>query len=123
MSQVLQDTESLCVHMLETLDALLGDAVGGMTVDEVKSRLHGVTKSFAQSKTKVMVRTTKGNELSLQAKAVAGELAAALNALTTTPGAAEAASQVDAFLQRLSQLEREARKVEMYWKSYEAAIT
>ncbi len=108
--------------MLETLDALPGDAVGGMTVDQVKARLYGVTKSFAQSKTKVMVRTAKGNELSLQAKAVAGELAAALTALTTT-GIAEAAPRVDVFLQCLSQLEREARKVEMYWKSYEAAIT
>lgn len=123
MSQVLQDTETLCVTMLETLDTLPGDTVGGMTVAELKTKLHGVTKSFAQSKTKVMVRTAKGNELSLQAKAVAGELAAALTELTTTPGAAVATPRVDAILQRLSQLEREARKVEMYWKSYEAAIT
>ena len=109
--------------MLETLDALPVDAVGEMAVDEVKSRLLGVTKSFAQSKTKVMVRTAKGNELSQQAKAVAGELAATLTALTTTPVGTESTPRVDAFLQRLGQLEREARKVEMYWKSYEAAIT
>jgi hypothetical protein len=119
---VLQDTETLCVQMLETLEALPGDALGGSTVAELKSRLHGVTKSFAQSKTKVMVRTAKGNELSLQAKAVAGDLAAALTALTTPEGS-EAAPRVAAFLEGLSQLEREARKVEMYWKSYEAAIT
>jgi chromosome segregation ATPase len=120
---VLQDTETLCGDMLERLDALPVDALGGAVVEELKTRLQKVKASFAQSKTKVMVRTAKGNELSLQAKAVAEELAAALTELTATLEAAEVPQRVDAVRLRLSQLEREARKVEMYWKSYEAAIT
>jgi len=123
LSVVLQDTEDLCCEMLAALDNLPADVLGVEKVGEFRARLVGVKTSVSQSKKKVMVRTEQGNELSLKAKSVALELAAALNELTKSPSAAVAKQLSEPLLLRINQLKREARKVELYWKSYEAAIT
>ena len=109
--------------MLTALDSLPVDAFGVKKMDEFKAKLGGVKTSISQSKKKVMVRTAQGTELSLKAKSVALELAAALTELTKNPTAEMAKQLIEPLLLRINQLEREARKIEMYWKSYEAAIT
>jgi hypothetical protein len=123
LSVVLQDTEDLCREMLESMDNLPVDVLGVEKVSGFKTRLVGIQTSVSQSKKKVMVRTEQGNKLSLKVKSVALELAAALNELTKSPSVAVAKQLSEPFLLRINQLEREARKIELYWKSYEAAIT
>ncbi len=120
---VLQDTEDLCREMLTALDNLPVDVLGVGKVGEFRARLVGVKTSVSQSKKKVMVRTEQGNKLSLKAKSVALELATAFSELTKSPSAAVAKQLSESLLLRINHLEKEARKVELYWKSYEAAIT
>jgi hypothetical protein len=109
--------------MLAALDNLQVDVLGVEKVGEFKAKLEGIKTSISQSKKKVMVRTEQGNELSLKAKSVAIELAAALNELKKSTNTALAKQLSEPLLLRINQLEREIRKVELYWKSYEAAIT
>jgi hypothetical protein len=123
LSVVLQDTEDLCREILATLDSLPVDILGVEKVSGFKARLVGIQTSVSQSKKKVMVRTEQGNKLSLKAKSIALELAATLNELTKRPSVAVTEQLSEPLLLRINQLERETRKIEMYWKSYEAAIT
>ena len=123
MSVVLQDTEDLCREMLAALDNLPVDVLGVEKVGELRARLVGVKTSVSQSKKKVMVRTEQGNKLSLKAKSVALELSAAFSELTKSLSANVAKQLSEPLLLRINQLEKVARKVELYWKSYEAAIT
>ena len=120
---VLQDTEELCREMLAALDNLPVDVLGVGKVGEFRARRVGVKTSVSQSKKKVMVRKEQGNKLSLKAKSVALELTTVFSELTKNPSAAVAKKLSEPLLLRINQLEKEARKVELYWKSYEAAIT
>jgi hypothetical protein len=123
VSVILQETEDVCLEMLAALEGLSADAVGVERMAEIKVKLEGVKNSVSRSKKKIMVRTEEGKALSMQVKTAALALAKDLKPLQETPNVITANTLVEPVMRRLEQLEREARKVETYWKSYEAAIT
>ncbi len=67
-----------------------------------------------------MVRTEKGKELSTNAHNVANELE---NAILQMENPSLIPELSDKVITLLTQLEKEASKIETYWKMYEAAIT
>jgi hypothetical protein len=123
VSVILQETEDVCHEMLAALDGLSADVVAAERMAEIKGKLEGVTNSVARSKKKIMVRTEEGKTLSMQVKTAALALAKDLTPLQEAPRSPTGELLVGPVMRGLEQLEREARKVETYWKSYEAAIT
>ena len=123
LSVILQETEDVCHAMLAALEGLSADVVAAERMDEIKLKLEGVKHSVSRSKKKIMVRTEEGKTLSMKVKTAALALAKDLKPLQTAPRSMPVARLAEPVMRGLAQLEKEARKVETYWKSYEAAIT
>jgi hypothetical protein len=92
-------------------------------VKDIKDRIEGVKKSVSISMKKFMVRTDKGKELSNHAKITAMELKESLDKLQKNTGSEVSENLVESLIANVDKLEKDAQKVEMYWRSYEAAIT
>ena len=92
-------------------------------VSDLKDRIDGVKKSVSVSKKKFMVRTDKGKELSNHAKKNAMELKDSLEELQKNQGSKAEENLARSVVANVDRLEKDAQKVEMYWRSYEAAIT
>jgi hypothetical protein len=92
-------------------------------VKDIKDRVEGVKKSVSISMKKFMVRTDKGKELSNHAKTTAMELKESLDKLQKNTGSEVSENLVESLIANVDKLEKDAQKVEMYWRSYEAAIT
>jgi len=123
LSVILQETEDVCLEMLDALEGLSADVVEAERMAEIKLKLEGVKNSVSRSKKKIMVRTEEGKTLSMKVKTAALALEKALKTLRKTSRSITAETVAEPMMRSLDQLEKEARKVETYWKSYEAAIT
>ena len=123
VSVILQETEDVCLEMLAALEGLSADVVEAERLAEIKVKLEGVKNSVSRSKKKIMVRTEEGKTLSMQVRTAALALAKDLKPLQETSRSIPGEMPAEPVMRRLEQLEREARKVETYWQSYEAAIT
>ena len=92
-------------------------------VNELKDRIDSVRKSVSISMKKFMVRTDKGKELSNHAKTTAIEIKESLDELEKNSDSELSKNLVESIITNVNKLEKDAQKVEMYWRSYEAAIT
>jgi len=93
------------------------------SVSDIKDRIEGVRKSVSVSKNKFMVRTDKGKELSNHAKTTAMELKDSVEELQKNQDSEASENIVNSIITNVNRLEKDAQKVDMYWRSYEAAIT
>ncbi len=121
LSVLLQDTENLCSDILQMLDNVPFEVLSN--VNELRDRIDGVRKSVSISMKKFMVRTDKGKELSNHAKTTAMEIKESLDELQKNTGSDLSRNLVESIIANVHKLEKDAQKVEMYWRSYEAAIT
>jgi len=121
LSVILQDTENLCNDTFQKFDNVSFETLDNII--DLKGRIEGVKKSVSVSKRKFMVRTEKGKELSNQAKTTAIKLRDSLDELLKNQGSEMSENHAKSVLTNLERLEKDAQKVEMYWRSYEAAIT
>ena len=121
LSVLLQDTENLCNDILQMLDNVPLEVLSD--VNDLKGRIDGVRKSVSISMKKFMVRTDKGKELSNHAKTTAIEIKESLDELRKNTGSDLSKNMVESVIANVNKLEKDAQKVEMYWRSYEAAIT
>ena len=120
LSVILQNTEEICRRIQTLIKTLNPTDLNAKSYDIITSKIIPIIASVSRSKKKIMVRTEKGKELSLDAQNVAGELENAIKEIQKS--SVDTASQ-DAAAALITQLEKEVSKVETYWKSYEAAIT
>ena len=121
LSVLLQDTENLCNDILQILDNIPFEVLSN--VKDLKEKIDGVRKSVSISMKKFMVRTDKGKELSNHAKTTAMEIKESLDELQKNTGSELSKNLVEFIITNVNKLEKDAQKVEMYWRSYEAAIT
>ncbi len=121
MSVLLQDTENLCNEIFQVLENVSFEALDNLS--ELKDRIKAIKKSVSVSKNKFMVRTDKGKELSNLAKTTAMELKNSLKELQKNKESEVSEELVKSVIDNLNRLEKDAQKVDMYWRSYEAAIT
>ncbi len=121
LSLLLQDTGNLCSDILQMLDNVPFEVLSN--VNDLKDRIDGVRKSVSISMKKFMVRTDKGKELSNHAKTTAMEIKESLDKLQKNTGSDLSRNLVESIVANVHKLEKDAQKVEMYWRSYEAAIT
>jgi len=121
LSVLLQDTENLCNDILQILDNFSYEVLSN--VNDVKDRIDGVRKSVSISMNKFMVRTDKGKELSNHAKKTAMEIKESLDELQKNTSSELSKNLEESIIAKVNKLEKDAQKVEMYWRSYEAAIT
>jgi hypothetical protein len=121
LSVILQDTENLCNDIFQKFDNIPYETLDN--ISDLKDRIEGVKKSVSVSKKKFMVRTEKGKELSNHAKTTAMEIRDSLDELLKNQGSETSEKHAKSVLTNLERLEKDAQKVEMYWRSYEAAIT
>ena len=92
-------------------------------VNDLKDRIDSVRKSVSISMKKFMVRTDKGKELSNYAKTTAIEIKESLDELQKNSDSEVFEKLIESIISNVNKLEKDAQKVEMYWRSYEAAIT
>lgn len=120
LSVILQNTEEICRRIQTIVETMDPTDIDLKSYELIKNKITAVIASVSRSKKKIMVRTEKGKELSATSQKVASELEIMITEIqksrvgTTSQEAATAL---------ITQLEKEVRKVETYWKSYEAAIT
>jgi len=121
LSVLLQDTENLCNEIYQILENVSFKSLDN--INDLKDRIEAVKKSVSVSKNKFMVRTDKGKELSNHAKTTAMELKDSLNELQKNQESEASKELVKSVISNVNRLEKDAQKVDMHWRSYEAAIT
>jgi hypothetical protein len=120
LSVILQNTEEICRRIQTIVETMDPTDIDLKSYELIKSKITAVIASVSRSKKKIMVRTEKGKELSATSQKVASELEIMI---TEIQKSRVGTTSQDAATALITQLEKEVRKVETYWKSYEAAIT
>jgi len=117
MADPLSEAENICLRILAAPGKF-----GGFPSDakeDIERRLQDVATIVAKSKKKIMVRSPEGQKLSADILRDATALQAVVANLSAN-GRDTNVAEVNASLQKL---ENGAKKLEIYWKSFEYATT
>lgn len=117
MADPLSETENICLCILDA-DNKLGRFPTDAKKD-IERRLQDVVSIVARSKKKIMVRSPEGQKLSADILRDATALQAVVVNLPAD-GRDRSFAEVNTSLQKL---ENDAKKLEIYWKSFEYVTT
>ena len=115
MTGHLTEVESLCQRSLQALESLQSSP--SENLGNLIKRLQDLLPIIAESKKKIMVRSARGQELTKEVISNVSKLFK----LVSLPSKDEKA--VEEIVNRLKNVEGSVKNLEIYWKSFEYAIT
>lgn len=115
----MEDAEFACIRVLEELDKLSPEP----KLKEIIERLGKIQKDIILSKSKIMMKSRKGVELSKNVKNSSMKFEREFEDISGIESAKDRSDSLGSLLNSLEEFESEVSKMTTSWRSFEANIT